>query len=156
MIPRLFILGLSALALASCKTVTTERFAFANAPLSYQLVSEVVDEETIEHTVKFRNQGQQVVSFDYTIADEDGVPHVDCLGPNSGLVENLYPGAETEVKNPVDRMSHVYVTLGKVTYGKRSSEQLVKQYKPGTLVPASGGAGAAPLPVLEAVNAPGE
>lgn len=154
---RLFILGLSAAALASCKTITTDRFAFSNAPVSYQLVSEMVDEETIEHSLKFRNLGTQIVSFDYTIADEPGVPHVDCLGPNSGLVENLYPGAEAEVKNPVKSLSGVYVTLGRVTSGKRTSEQLAKQYKPSTLAPSgSTSGGASPLPVLEAVNAPGE
>lgn len=153
---RLLLLGCAAAALASCKTITTERLAFANAPVSYQLVSEMVDEETIEHSLKFRNLGQQVVSFDYTIADEPGVPHVDCLGPNSGLVENLYPGAEAEVKNPIKSLKGVYVTLGRLTYGKRTGDELAKQYKPGTLVPTSVGGGASPLPVLEAVNAPGE
>jgi len=153
---RLFILGLTAAALASCKTITSDRFAFPNAPVSYQLVSEMVDEETIDYTVKFRNLGQQVVSFDYTIADEPGVPHVDCLGPNSGLVENLYPGAEAQVKNPIKDMGGVYVSLGRVTTGKRTSEQLAKQYKPETLAPASGGGAASPLPTLESLNAPGE
>lgn len=153
---RLFVLGLAAAALVSCKTITSERLAFADAPVSYQLVSEMVDEETIEYSVKFRNVGQQVVSFDYTIADEPGVPHIDCLGPNSGLVENLYPGAEASVKNPVKSMSHVYVTLGKVTAGKRTSDQLAKQYKPSTLIPATSAGGASPLPLLESVNAPGE
>jgi len=152
---RLFIFGLATVVLASCKTITSERLVFADAPVSYQLVSEMVDEETIEHSVKFRNVGQQIVSFDYTIADEPGVPHMDCLGPNSGLVENLYPGAEAQVKNPVKSMKGVYVTLGRVTAGKRSSEQLAKQYKPGSLTPSSSGA-ASPLPLLEAVNAPGE
>lgn len=153
---RLFILGVSAFALISCKTITSERLAFANAPVSYQLVSEMVDEETIEHSIKFRNLGQQVVSFDYTVADEPGVPHVDCLGPNSGLIENLYPGAEAEVKNPTASMKGVFLTLGRVTYGKRTGDELAKQYKPSTLVPASAGGGSSPLPVLEAVNAPGE
>ncbi len=154
---RLFILGLSAWALVSCKTVTSERYAFSNEPVSYQLVSEMIDEETIEHSVKFRNLGQQVVSFDYTIADEPGIPHVDCLGPNSGLVENLYPGAEAQVKNPVKSMRGVYVSLGRVAVGKRTSEQLAKQYKPSTLLPASSsGGGSSPLPMLEAVNAPSE
>lgn len=153
---RLITLGFAALALASCKTVTSDRFAFQNEPVSYQLVSDMVDEETIEHSVKFRNLGQQVVSFDYTIADEPGIPHVDCLGPNSGLVENLYPGAEAQVKNPIKSMRGVYVTLGKVSYGKRTSEQLAKQYKPSTLpaVPAAGSV--LPMPVLEPVNVPGE
>ncbi len=146
----------AAAALTSCKTITSDRVVFPNTSIAYQTVSEMVDEETIEHTVKFRNVGQEVVSFDYTIADEPGVPHMDCLGPNSGLVENLYPGAEAEVKNPV-KDSGVYVVLGRVTYGKRSSEQLAKQYKPSTLLPASGGpASSSPLPILEPVNVPGE
>ncbi|MBB5038842.1 hypothetical protein [Prosthecobacter dejongeii] len=153
---RLFTLGLATVALASCKTITSERLAFPNAPVSYQLVSDMVDEETIENTIKFRNLGQQIVSFDYTISDEPGIPHVDCLGPNSGLVENLYPGAEAKVKNPLDKNGE-FVTLGRVTYGKRSTEELAKQYKPSTLLPAtSTSGGASPLPVLEAVNAPGE
>lgn len=153
---RLITLGFAALALASCKTVTSDRFAFQNEPVSYQLVSDMVDEETIEHSVKFRNLGQQVVSFDYTIADEPGIPHVDCLGPNSGLVENLYPGAEAQVKNPIKSMRGVYVTLGKVSYGKRTSEQLAKQYKPSTLPAAPSAGSALPMPVLEPVNVPGE
>lgn len=149
---RLFLLGLALAALASCKTVTSPRYAFADQPVSYQLVSDMIDEETIEHSVKFRNLGTQVLSFDYTISDEPGVPHVDCLGPNSGLIENLYPGAEAQVKNPVKSMRGVYVTLGKVTNGKRSSEELARAYKPSTL-PAPGVAGA-PLPLLEPVNFP--
>lgn len=149
---RLLFLGLALAALASCKTITSERYAFADQPVSYQLVSDMVDEETIEHSVKFRNLGTQVVSFDYTISDEPGVPHVDCLGPNSGLIENLYPGAEAQVKNPVKSMRGVYVTLGKVTHGKRTGEELARTYKPGTL-PAPGMAGA-PLPLLEPVNLP--
>ena len=153
---RLLILGLGTLALASCKTITSERYAFSNAPVSYQLVSEMVDEETIDHTIKFRNIGQQVVSFDYTIGDEPGIPHVDCLGPNSGLIENLYPGAEAEVKNTVESMRGVYVTLGRTTYGKKTSEQLAKQYKPSTLAPASSSSSPGTLPLLESLNAPGE
>jgi hypothetical protein len=140
-----------------CKTVATDRVLHPSEPVAYQLVSEMVDEETIEHRVKFRNVGQAVISFDYTVSDEPGVPHMDCLGPNSGLVENLYPGAEVEVKNPLNRMKQVFVTLGKVTHGKRTSEELAKLYKPGTLTPAGGApAGAMPLPILEPVNVPGE
>lgn len=155
---RLFLLGLTVSALASCKTITSERLAFADAPVSYQLVSDVIDEETVEHTVKFRNLGQQVLSFDYTIGDEPGIPHVDCLGPNSGLIENLYPGAEAQVKNPVKSMRGVYVSLGRVTNGKRNSEELAKIYKPSTLAPVGGGSGGSPspLPILESVNLPGE
>ncbi len=152
-LPRLLLTAACAAALASCKTVTTERVAFPDSPVSYQLVSEMVDEETIEHRVKFRNLGQQVVSFDYTIADEPGVPHVDCLGPNSGLVENLYPGAEAEVKNPVKSLKGVHVVIGRVTLGKRTSQELAKAYKPSTLA-AEAPAGAAPLPALETLSVP--
>ncbi|HYF35701.1 MAG TPA: hypothetical protein VD994_10455 [Prosthecobacter sp.] len=149
-------LGILAL-LAGCKTITTDRFVYPEAPVAYQFVSEMVDEETIEHSVKFRNIGQTVVSFDYTLANEPGVPHMDCLGPNSGLVENLYPGAEVQVKNPLRQMKHVYVTLGRITHGKRTGEELAKTYKPSTIVPAGTSApGATPLPVLEPVNVPGE
>ena len=152
---RLFFLALAIGALASCKTITSERYAFADVPVSYQLVSDMIDEETIEHTVKFRNLGSQIVSFDYTIGDEPGIPHVDCLGPNSGLIENLYPGAEAQVKNPVKSMKGVYVTMGRTTYGKKTSEQLAKMYKPSTL-PAAGGSSPSPLPMLESLNMPGE
>lgn len=157
LLPSRYLLGaLSALALISCKTVTSDRVTFPNTPVSYQTVSDMIDEETIEHTVKFRNVGDQIVSFDYTIADEPGVPHTDAEGPNSGLVENLYPGAEASVKNPTKSMDDVFVVLGKVTYGKRTSEQLAKQYKPSSVAqassPASGGPAA--LPLLEPVTAP--
>lgn len=73
-------------ALTSCKTVASRPVVIGDSPVAYQLVSEIVDEESLDHTIKFRNVGQQIVSFDYTIADDPNVPHVDCLGPNSGLV----------------------------------------------------------------------
>lgn len=149
---RLLLLCAAFAALTGCKTLTSDRVVFPNAPVAYQTVSEMVDEETIEHTVKFRNVGQQVMSFDYTIADAPEVPHTDCLGPNSGLVENLYPGAEAVVKNPLKSRS-VWVQLGKVTYGKRTGEELAKAYKPGTLVPAAPAAGAGGLlPLMEPVS----
>ena len=156
MIPtsRILLGSLAIAALVSCKTVTSERVTFPNAPVSYQTVSDMVDEETIEHTLKFRNVGTQVVSFDYTIADEPGVPHMDAEGPNSGLVENLYPGAEASVKNPTKSMKDVYVVMGRVTYGKRTSEQLAKQYKPSSVAQATGSAASAAgaLPLLEPVT----
>lgn len=131
--------------------------AYPDTPVSYQMVSEVIDEETIEHRVRFRNVGQDVVSFDYTLCDTPGVPHIDCLGPNSGLVENLYPGAQVEVKNPVKKNKGTYVILGRVTHGKRNSQELAKMYKPSTLKPETPAAGAGgPLPMLEPVNAPRE
>ena len=153
---RLLLTAITALSLASCKTFTSDRVTFPNTPVSYQTVSDMIDEETIEHTVKFRNMGIEIVSFDYTIADEVGVPHTDAEGPNSGLVENLYPGAEASVKNPTKSMDDLYVVLGKVTYGKRTSEQLAKQYKPSSVaVNSSPAAGAAmALPLLEPVTAP--
>ncbi len=149
-----------AMGLSNCKTISSGRVVFPNAPVAYQTVSEMVDEETIDHTVKFRNVGNQVLSFDYTIADVPEVPHTDCLGPNSGLVENLYPGAEAVVKNPLKDRS-VWVQLGRVTYGKKAGDQLAKIYKPETLIPAASGLGvggaASPLPLLEPVSTtPGE
>jgi len=153
---RILLGSLAIAALVSCKTMTSQRVTFPNAPVSYQTVSDMLDEETIEHSLKFRNVGTEVVSFDYTIADEVGVPHTDAEGPNSGLVENLYPGAEASVKNPTKSMDDLYVVLGKVTYGKRTSEQLAKQYKPSSVaVNSSPAAGAAmALPLLEPVTAP--
>lgn len=84
--------------------------------------------------------------------DDGSVPHVDAGGPNSGLVENLYPGAEVSVKNTWGH-DKVTVHTGSMTYGKRSSEQLAKTYKPWTITPASttatAAAGALPLPLPE-------
>lgn len=147
------LLATAALGLTSCKTVTTARATFPNAPVAWQLVSEMIDEETIEHTVKFRNIGSQVISFDYTIADEAGVPHTDAEGPNSGLVENLYPGAEASVKNPMKQMRGTYVILGRVTYGKKDSASLARLYKPSAAKAAASTASAAgALPLLEPVS----
>ncbi len=153
---RLLLGALTALTLISCKTITSDRVMFPNTSISYQTVSDMIDEETIEHTVKFRNVGSEIVSFDYTIADEPGVPHTDAEGPNSGLIENLYPGAEASVKNPTKSRKDVFVVLGKVTYGKRSSEQLAKQYKPSSVALSSSpaAAGALVMPLLEPVAAP--
>jgi hypothetical protein len=118
----------------SCQTYKTRKVTFKNHPIALYVISEVVDEETLEYSVKFRNIGREVVSFDYTIADEEGVPHVDAEGPNSGLVENLYPGAEVKVENPNETMT-VYVTLGKVTYGKRPQEEIKGIYNPDSFAP---------------------
>ena len=147
--------GLFAAALlTSCKTVSSRPVVIGDSPVAYQLVSEIVDEESLEHTVKFRNIGQQVVSFDYTIVDDPNVPHVDCLGPNSGLVENLYPGAEAVVKNPL-ASKRVTVNLGRFTVGKKTSEELARMYKPGTLTTPLAPAGDL-LPTLEGVSPPSE
>jgi hypothetical protein len=132
------------LVLASCETYKTRKVVFKNHPVALYVVSEVIDEEIIEYAVKFRNVGRDVMSFDYTIADEGGVPHVDSEGPNSGVVENLYPGAEVKVDNPLNTMK-VWVTLGQVTYGKRPKEELRNIYSPSGLSGAmdgmQGGAG---------------
>lgn len=116
----------------SCQTYKTRKVLFKNHPVALYVVSELIDEETLEYSVKFRNVGREVLSFDYTIADEEGVPHVDAEGPNSGVVENLYPGAEVKVENPTESMT-VYVTLGKVTYGKRPQEELKGIYSPSSV-----------------------
>ena len=127
--PFVFVLALVSFALVGCQTYTTKRVVFKNHPVALYVVSKVVDEENVEYSVKFRNVGKEVMSFDYTISDEAGVPHVDAEGPNSGLVENLYPGVEVEVPNPTKRMT-VYATLGTVTYGRQTKQQINAIYKP--------------------------
>ena len=124
------VLAVGVTCLVSCQTYRTRKVEFKNHPIALYVVNEVVDEETIEYSAKFRNVGREILSFDYTIADEEGVPHVDAEGPNSGLVENLYPGAEVKVENPTNNMT-IFVTLGKVTYGKRPKEELSTIYAPG-------------------------
>ena len=146
----------AAFTLVSCKTISTERATFPNTPVAYQLVSEMVDEETIDYTVKFRNVGTGIVSFDYTIADEAGVPHTDAEGPNSGVIENLYPGAEASVKNPT-KSKHAYIVLGKVSQGRKSAEEITRMYRPNAakLAAASSSASAAGvLPLLEPLATP--
>lgn len=136
--------------LSSCNVIESRQHPVANTPVTWRHVTEVVDEEVVLHSVKFRNVGRDVVSFDYTIVDAVGVPHVDSAGPNSGLVENLYPGAETQVKNPI-KGDAKDVILGRMTFGKRTSEQLAKTYKPWSIspvgsTPASGGILLPPAP----------
>lgn len=143
--------------LASCTVIESKQVPVANTPVTWRHVTEVVDEEVINHSIKFRNIGKDVVSFDYTIVDTVGIPHVDSAGPNSGLVENLYPGAETMVKNPIKGDAED-VVLGHLTYGKRTGEQLAKTYKPWSITPAGStpsGGGLLPLPEAPA-SAPGE
>jgi hypothetical protein len=150
------LLAISAL-LSSCTVIESRQVPVTNTPVTWRQVTEVIDEEVVQHSIKFRNIGQEVVSFDYTIVDAAGVPHVDAGGPNSGLVENLYPGAEQQVKNPLKGDAHS-VTLGRMTYGKRTSEQLAKTYKPWSIIPASSspvGGGLLPLPEPP-VTTPGE
>ena len=121
--------------LCSCETYSTRRVEFKNHPVALFVVNKVSeDEESLEYTVKFRNVGREILSFDYTLSDEPGVPHVDSLGPRSGLVENLYPGDEVEVPNPTNRMT-IWATLGTVSYGKRTKDDLAAIYKPDTYRP---------------------
>lgn len=146
----------TAFTLVSCKTISTDRVIFPNTPVAFQFVSEMVDEETIDHTVKFRNVGTEIISFDYTIADEAGVPHTDAEGPNSGVVENLYPGAEASVKNPTKR-KHAYIVLGKVTNGRKSADELTRLYRPNAAklaATASQTSAAGALPLLEPLATP--
>lgn len=146
-------------ALSSCTVIELGQKPVPNTPVTWRQVSEVVDEEVVIHSLKFRNVGSEVVSFDYTIVDVVGVPHVDSAGPNSGLVENLYPGAEIQVKNPLKGKAKS-VLMGRMTLGKRSSEQLAKTYKPWSITPAGAGAmpsGGGLLPLPEPpVTAPGQ
>lgn len=126
-------------ALVSCHTVESKRMQFPEQPIAVKVINKVIDEDTLEYGIKFRNTGNDVVSFDYTISDEPGVPHVDADGPNSGLIENLYPGAEIEVKNTLNRMA-VFVTHGRVTHGKKTSSELLAIYRPNAAPAALGGA----------------
>lgn len=129
----------SCLLLSSCATWHTRPVAFENHPVAMRGVSTVIDEEKIEYTVKFRNTGREVLSFDYTLADQPDVPHIDSEGPNSGLIENLYPGAEIEVPNPLQRRT-VFATLGTVTYGKKPKDELTRIYKQAGPAPAGAAA----------------
>lgn len=148
-----FLLGaFAALALISCKTISSRPVVFPASPISYQTVSEMIDEETVEYSVKFRNIGTQIVSFDYTLADSPTVPHTDAEGPNSGLVENLYPGAEASVKNTLKKSRGLFVNLGRITYGRRSSDQLAKQYRPSYVAPALAGSPGIPSAILPPVE----
>lgn len=146
-----------ALLFSSCTVIESRQKPVANTPVTWRHVTEVVDEEVVTHSIKFRNIGRDIVSFDYTIIDTLGVPHVDSAGPNSGLIENLYPGAETQVKNPLKGTAED-VILGRLTYGKRSGEQLAKAYKPWSITPSgTTSPGEALLPLPEPpLSAPGE
>jgi len=129
--PRLLLAGCAAIPmlLAACHTVESKRLQFPDQPIAVRVINKIIDEDTLEYAIKFRNTGNDVISFDYTISDEAGVPHVDADGPNSGLIENLYPGAELEVKNPLNKMA-VFVTHGRVTHGRKTSSELQAIYRP--------------------------
>jgi hypothetical protein len=107
-------------------------------PVSVRIHGKFIDEDSpLEHQVFFRNTGSEIVSFDYTLSDVPGVPHVDRDGPNSGLVANLYPGAEVEVPNPLKK-SRLYVVIGSLTHGKKSAAQLDAIYR-STAIPSPQG-----------------
>lgn len=108
----------------------TKRTVYNRHPIAVRVFEKFVDEDSpMEYTVRFRNVGREIVSFDFTLADEVGVPHVDREGPNSGFISNLYPGAEVSVPNPINKKT-VWATLGTVTYGKRPATELDSIYKP--------------------------
>ncbi len=130
--------GLLLVFLTGCTTLYTKRIQFENHPIAVRVKSEIIDEENLLYSVVFRNTGREIVSFGYTIADEEDVVHVDVEGPNSGLIENLYPGAEVEVESPIQRIA-LHVTLGTVVYGKQSSEKISQFFRPRP--PSSGGDG---------------
>jgi hypothetical protein len=149
---RLLLGAFVALSLISCKTISSKPVVLPDSPITYQTVSDMIDEETIEHSVKFRNIGNQIVSFDYTLADSPTVPHTDAEGPNSGLIENLYPGAEATVKNPLKSSRGLNVILGRITYGRRSTDQLAKQYRPSYVAASAAGNPALPSAILPPVE----
>lgn len=128
----------------------TRQVQFQNHPIVVKVHNKVIDEDTIDYVVRFRNVGQEIMSFDYTIADMAGVPHVDAAGPNSGLIENIYPGAEIEVPNPTKKIG-VFVTLGTVNYGKKTKDDIGRVYRPdaipaGLSLPVGDAAGNTLLP----------
>jgi hypothetical protein len=139
------VLVAAALALTGCASLYVKRVTFRNHPISVRVISKYIDEDSpLEYNVAFRNIGREIVSFDFTISDEPGVPHVDKNGPNSGLIENLYPGAEVELPNPTKRR-HIWATLGTVTYGKLSKEDIARIYSPGAASAPSAATSEAPL-----------
>ena len=126
----LLLCGITSLCLTSCGHFYVKRVVFEKHPVAVKVSSEVSDdEESLDHILRFRNVGREVLSFDYTVSDEVGVPHVDQFGPNSGLVKNLYPGAEIEMPNP-SNLKALHVTLGTVTYGKKDENILRNIYDP--------------------------
>jgi len=129
------ILAVSSIFLSSCAQPHGNlsrkgwRHVYNDHPIAVDVRSKYIDEETpLQYTVHFRNVGTEILSFDYTLADQRGVPHVDRNGPNSGFIPNLYPGAEVEVPNTVKR-KNVWATLGNVTMGKKPVQDLDKIYK---------------------------
>jgi hypothetical protein len=130
------ILSVTALAacLSSCVTrdgqpVSRNQKVYKNHPIAVRIFSKYIDEDSpMDYTVHFRNAGRQVLSFDYTVSDQPNVPHVDRDGPDSGFVANLYPGAVVEVPNP-KKIKRVWVTIGTVTYGRKTTAELDAVYR---------------------------
>lgn len=136
--PLLFVLTSAGL-LSACSTgpSTHRRQVTRVNPVAMRVHTKVIDEDSpLEYSLRFRNRGKQVVSFDYTVADRPGVPHVDREGPNSGMVSNLYPGAEIDLPNP-PKKRRVYLSYGKLTFGKRTQTELDAMYRPQTSLVAS-------------------
>jgi hypothetical protein len=137
---RILFFSLATIAIAAqmgCSTrygqrISRNQKAYKQHPIAVRVHSKFIDEDSpIEYTLKFRNAGNEIVSFDYTVSDQPGIPHVDREGPNSGFISNLYPGAEIEVQNP-RKLKRVWVTLGTVSYGKKPAAELDEIYRPKT------------------------
>jgi hypothetical protein len=127
--------------------ISRNQQAYKKHPIAVRVHSKYIDEDSpMEYTLHFRNAGTEVVSFDYTVSDQRQVPHVDREGPNSGLVKNLYPGATLEVANPL-KLKRVFVTLGTVTYGKKTEVELDALFRPKVSLagPLNSGSGPADL-----------
>lgn len=101
-----------------------------NDPHARNVVRTKLRNEDGKLVVLFRNVGRQVVSFDYTIADQANIPHVDSEGKNSGLIMNLYPGEERPTQDYPMQKSVIWPKIGTLTYGRRSFEDLEKLYRP--------------------------
>ncbi len=109
-----------------------------NDPKSSKVVRTKLRNQDGKLVVLFRNEGRQVVSFDYTIADKSTVPHVDSEGKNSGLVMNLYPGEERPAEDYPMQKSIIWPKIGTITYGRKSMDDLEKMYRPLTAQKTSG------------------
>lgn len=150
---RLFLYTCLAVSLSACATRDNQALSrnlrvYQQHPISVRIHSKVIDEDSpVDYTIRFRNVGRQVASFDYTVADQRGVPHVDRDGPDSGFVANLYPGAEVEVVNP-KKVKRVWVTLGTITYGRKTTPELDAVYRTTAAMTAQQSALQTPEPLL--------
>lgn len=128
-VPAILTLGLGACVTRDGQAVSRNQKVYKNHPIAVRIHSKYIDEDSpLEYTIHFRNAGRDVVSFDYTVADQPNVPHVDRDGSDSGFVANLYPGATIEVVNP-KKIKRVWVTLGTITYGRRTTADLDAIYR---------------------------